>query len=97
MFYVYFHQGRSSIKILSFNSLYSAMRCIVSLYNPDLWFDYVNIIYKDKYNNVAFKFTLTKETLDLTQDYNELLIRINRIFAENIDNYIKNKEILKND
>lgn len=97
MFYVQFHQATPSIKILSFNSLYSAMRCIVSLYNHDLWFDYVNIIYKDKYNNVAFKVTLIKEILDLTKDYNELLIRINRIFAENIDNYIKNKEIFKND
>lgn len=91
MFYLQFYYTALNIKNLSFNSLYSAMRCIVSLYNSDLWFDYVNIIYKDKYNNVAFKFTLTKETLDLTQDYNELLIRINRIFAQNIDIYIKQR------
>lgn len=91
MFYLQFHYTAPNIKNLSFNSLYSAMRCIVSLYNSDLWFDYVNIIYKDNFNNVAFKFTLTKETLDLTQDYNELLIRINRIFAQNIDIYIKQR------
>lgn len=93
MFYVHFHHATPSIKNLSFISLYSAMHCIVSLYNSDLWFDYVNIIYKDKYNNVAFKFTLTKEILDLTQDYNELLIMINRIFAKNIDIYIKQGEL----
>lgn len=97
MFYLQFYYASPNVKNLSFNSLYSAMCYIVSLYNSDLWFDYVNIIYKDEHSNVAFKFTLTKETLDLTQDYNELLIRINRIFAKNIDIYIKNKENFKND
>lgn len=97
MFYVHFHHATPSIKNLSFISLYSAMCCIVSLYNSGLWFDYVNIIYKDNYRNVAFNFTLTKEMLDLTQDHKELLIRINKIFVENIDNYIKNKENFKND
>lgn len=53
------------------------------------YFSYVNIYYYDNIRKIKFKYTLTKEILDITQDYNELLIRISRIFAENIDIYIK--------
>lgn len=89
MFYLQFYYASPNVKNLSFNSLYSTMSYIESVYNSDLWFDYVNITYKDEHSNVVFKFTLTKEILDLTQDYNELLITINRIFAKNINIYIK--------
>lgn len=61
------------------------------------YFSYVNIYYYDNIRKIKFKYTLTKEILDITQDYNELLIRISRIFAKNIDIYIKNKENFKND
>lgn len=61
------------------------------------YFSYVNIYYHDNIRKVKFKYTLTKEIIDITQDYNELLVTINRIFAQNIDIYIKNKENFKNE
>lgn len=56
------------------------------------YFSHVNIYYHDNIRKITLEYVLTKEILDITQDYNELLMNINRIFAENIDNYIKNKE-----
>lgn len=61
------------------------------------YFSYINIYYHDNIRKIKFKCTLTKETLDTTQDYNELLITINRIFSENIDNYIKTRRTFKNE
>lgn len=55
------------------------------------YFSYVNIYYHDNIRKFKLKCTLTKETLDAIQDYNELLININRVFGENIDFYIKTR------
>lgn len=61
------------------------------------YFSYVNIYYYDNIRKIKFKYTLTKEILDITHDYNELLIAINRVFAENIDIYIKTRRRFPND
>lgn len=54
------------------------------------YFSYVNIFYHDETRKIKFKITLTKETLDTTKNYNGLLITINKIFSENIQNYLEN-------
>lgn len=61
------------------------------------YFSHVNIYYYDNIRKITLQYVLTKEILDITQDYNLLLVTINRIFAENIDNYIKTRRTFKND
>lgn len=57
------------------------------------YFSYVNIFYHDEIRKVKFKITLTKETLNATHDYNKLLTDINKIYSQNIDNYLNNKGV----
>lgn len=98
MFEANFYFETQLIKHCVSTSLNWIINHVKDIYNSNTnYFSYVNIYYYDNIRKIKFKYTLTKETLDITQDYNVLLVTISTVFAKNIDIYIKNKEEFKND